>query len=715
VINIKRIPYVQQLEATECGAACLAMVLRYYGKDIRLDEVRDQIGLGRDGASAFSILKAAQQFGLRGRGVRMEIEDLAYLDKGAILHWYFSHFVVFERVRRGRVDIVDPAVGRRSVPLKQFSELFTGVALLLEPSDDFQPEKSSRKKFWHYLRQILSKSPTRLGLILFTSTILLLVGLVFPALTRVLVDRVIPRSDFRLLTILAAGAFATVVFHSFVSLTRNYLLLYLRTELDLKLMLDFLDHMMKLPYAFFQRRSAGDLMMRLNSNSTIREILTSTTISGLLDSVLVCLFLIVLFAMNVSMAVLVSIVALLQVLIFVLTRKRFQQLLSQDLELQARSQNYQVQIFAAIETLKASGVEHRAVERWSNLYADVINIALARGKFSARIDWVKTYVQIGAPLLFLCVGVQKVLTGEISLGTMLAINAIAAGFLSPFNSLVNTAFQLQLLGSYLERINDVLETPPAQDKDQVRRAEQLKGRISVEHLSFRYAPDAPDVLKDISLEIKPGELVAIVGPSGSGKSTLAKLLLGLYSPSEGEIRYDGTNLLTLEARSIRNQIGSVLQNSYLFGATIRENIALIDPSLPLEDVIEAAKIAEIHDDIEAMPLRYETPLMDGGASLSGGQRQRVSLAQAIVHKPAVLILDEATSHLDAVTESKVYARLQSLNMTRIVIAHRLSTISAADLIVVLDGGRVVEKGSHHTLINIGGKYSELVSLQLDGV
>lgn len=689
------------------------MVLRYYGKDIRLDQVRDQIGVGRDGATAFSILKAAQQFGLRGRGVRMEVEDLIYLDKGAILHWYFSHFVVFERFRRDRVDIVDPAVGRRSISLKQFSQLFTGVALLLEPADDFQLLKGREKRFWHYSQQILKKSPSRLALILLTSTILLILGVVFPVLTRILVDRVVPNRDFRLLTILAAGAFAIVVFHSFVSLTRNYLLLYLRTQLDVRLMLDFLDHLMKLPYAFFQKRSAGDLMMRLNSNSTVREILTSTTISGLLDSVLVSLYLIVLFAMNVSMALLVLFVGLMQVLIFALTRKRFQQLLSQDLELQARSQNYQVQMFAAIETLKASGVEHRAVERWSNLYADVINMALARGKLSAKVDWLKTYLQIGAPLLFLCVGVQKVLTGEISLGTMLAINALAAGFLSPFNSLVNTAFQLQLLGSYLERMNDVLETPPAQDQNQVRRAEHLKGSITVEHLSFRYGPETPDVLSDISLEIKPGELIAIVGPSGSGKTTLAKLLIGLYTPTGGEIRYDGANLITLEARSLRNQIGCVLQQSYLLGATIRENIALIDPSLSLEEVIEAASLAEIHDDIEAMPLKYETPLLDGGASVSGGQRQRIALARALVHRPAVLVLDEATSHLDAVTESKVYAKLESLNMTRIVIAHRLSTISNADLIVVLDGGKVVERGNHQTLVARGGKYSELVSLQLN--
>lgn len=713
--NKRRLPYVQQFEATECGAACLTMLLRYYGKYVRLDEVRDEIGIGRDGASAFSILKVARRHGLRGRGVRIEVEDLIYLDKGAILHWYFNHFVIFERFRRGRVDIVDPAVGRRNVSLEEFRRLFTGVALLLEPSDDFRPAKGGRKRMWHYLRQVLGKSAGRFALILLASVILLLLALAFPMLTRVLVDRVVPRNDYHLLTILAAGALAITIFHALVSFIRTYLLLLLRTYLDLYMILGFLDHLMSLPYAFFQKRSAGDLMMRLNSNSTVREILTSSTLSGLLDSALVTLFLIILFAMNVSMAVMALGLALIQGVIFLLTRRRFQRLLTQDLELQAKSQTYQVQMFAGIETLKASGTENRAVEHWSNLYVDVINMALARGRLGARIDLLKTFLQTGSPLLFLCVGVHKVLSGEMTLGTMLAINAIAAGFLSPFNSLINSAFQLQLLGSYLERIEDVFETPTEQDKSKVRLAGQLQGYISLEHLSFQYGPEAPEVVQDISLEIEPGQLISIVGPSGSGKTTLAKLLVGLYPPTSGQIRYDGTNLTEFETQSIRNQVGIVLQNSFLFGATIRENIALINPSLSLNEVIEAAKLAHIHDDIEAMPMGYETLVLDGGASLSGGQRQRIALARALVHKPAILLLDEATSHLDAITESKIYAELKSLSTTRIVIAHRLSTIFNADLIVVLDEGRAVERGSHESLVARGGRYAQLVSLQMNAM
>ena len=484
--------------------------------------------------------------------------------------------------------------------------------------------------------QVLQQSHT-LGRVIVMSLVLQLFALAIPVLTGLVIDRVVPRGDTHLLGVVAGGLIALTGFQLLTTLIRGHLLLELRTRLDSSMTLNFVEHLVGLAWSFFQVRAAGDLLARMSSNATVREILSSSALSALLDGALVILYMALMFAISPMLGLLVLGLGLMQVLILVFSARRQRALLSESLEVEAKSQSYQVEMLTGIQTLKAFGVAN----------------------------------------------------------------------------LVSTASQLQLLGSYVERIDDVFDTPPERDPSKPGQAAKLKGGIELERVSFRYAPTAPLVVKDVSVRIEPGQFVAIVGRSGAGKSTLANLLLGLYLPTSGRVLYDGADLGDLDLQSVRSQMGVVPQEPAFFSTTLRGNIALRDPTLPLEPILEASKLARLHDDVTAMPMGYDTPLVDRGASLSGGQRQRLALARALVHSPAVLLLDEATSALDAITESQVQQALASLSCTRIVIAHRLSTVVDADLILVMDSGQLAEAGSHEELLSRRGVYAELVRAQIE--
>ena len=708
----KKVPYVQQLEATDCGAACLAMVLGYLGRDVNLDEVREAAGgSARDGTDALAIVRAAEWYGLRCRGLALDLEHLRYLPPGSILHWEFNHFVVFERLSKKGVEIVDPGMGPRVVSLARFGESFTGVTLVFETSDEFEPKRRGRGRLGWYMTQLAGQRDV-LSRVVVTSILLRVFALALPLVTAVIVDRVVPRSDRNLLLVVAIGLGGLLVFQMITTLVRSHLLLQLRTNLDTRLTLGFVDYLSRLPYDFFQRRSAGDLMMRVNNNATVRELLTSNTLSALLDGTLVLGYAALILVIAPMMGLIVIGLGIVQIAVFYLARRGYRELMARSLEAQARSQSYLVEMLHGMETLKAAAAESRAVERWSNLYVDELNVALARGRLSARVDAMGSLLTAGSPLLILLIGALQVMTGVLTLGEMLAVNALAAGLLAPLSAMVNSALQLQLLGGYMDRIDDVLRTSPEQTGKDVARAPRLTGRIALQNVSFRYGDNLPFVVRDVSVDIRPGMTVAIVGRSGCGKSTLARMIAGLYMPTEGRVLFDGHDLVRIELKSLRRQIGVVFQSPSLFAGSIRAAISLSDPTATLEKLVEAAKLAAVDDDIRAMPMGYDTILADGGASLSGGQRQRVALARALVHKPAVLILDEVISALDSETERRVSRNLEDLRCTRIVLAHRLSTIVNADLILVMDNGEVVETGTHHELLSRGQHYARLVAAQL---
>jgi ATP-binding cassette subfamily B protein len=715
-ISRQRVPLITQMTDLECGAACLAMILNFHGRKTRVSECREYLGVGADGVRADMIAKEARRFGLRVRAYSVTLDDFKYIPLPAIVHWNFNHFIVVERWSPKRVAIVDPALGRRKLTAAEFDEGFTGVVLTFEPGVQFQKRGATGKSMRRQIvRELLRTpgTPVILLQVLGASVILQALGLVMPLFTKVIVDQVLPRQMTDIMAILALGMLALVLTQMAATYLRSALLMRLKAHLDPQMMLNFFEHVFSLPYQFFQTRASGDLLMRLRSNSIIREVLTIQTSSVVLDGLLVIGYLGILLAIQPVFGLIALVLGIAQIFLLLITTPKMREMIGRDLAAQADSQSYTVEALSGIATLKASGSEDRALDRWSNFYFKELGISLRRDYLAVLLEAAQTMLRTLSPLLLLWVGAMFVLNGQMSLGTMLAINVLAISFLTPLASLVRSGQALPLVTAYLERIADVLEAEPEQDLHSVRNAPRLRGRIELKNIDFRYSGNAPLILQDISVAIEPGQKVALVGPTGSGKSTLAKMCMGLYPPTNGEVLYDGLPLQSLRYPSLRSQFGVVMQEPFLFSGSIRENIAFNDPGLSLEAVVRAAKLAAIDEEIIQMPMGYETMVGEGGARLSGGQLQRIALARALAHNPVILILDEATSHLDAVTERLVDHNLSQLSCTRIVIAHRLSTVRNADIICVLKEGRIVEHGAHADLLDLKGFYAELVHSQLE--
>jgi len=707
----RAIPYIAQAEMADCGAAALAMALGYHGRHVSLAEMHEATGTGRDGVDALRLAEAASSYGLRARGVATELDDLRVLPRGTVLHWGAAHFVVLDSASRRGVTVVDPAAGRYRIGWQAVDDLYSGVAIMLEPTDTFAAGGRRVPGALHHARRMLVHS-SGIGKVLATSVVVRLMVLAVPVLTGVIVDRVVPANDSHLLKVLAAVMVALIGYSMVATFLRAHLLLRLRSRLDVNMTLGFLEHLVDLPYAFFLKRSSGDLMMRLRSNATVREILTSGTIAALLDGVLATLYLVAIFVLSPLLGFLVTVLAAAQVTVLLLARRSNIHLMGESLATEAKSQSYAYEMFSAVETLKAAGAERRAVSHWTNLFVAELNVSLRRGRLSAAVETAMHGMALLSPIAVLLVGAHLVGSGQLSLGTMLALAALSTAFLEPLATLVATALQVQLLGSYLARLDDVLSTPTETAGRELRHAPQLNGAVRAEQLTFQYTSHGPPAIDRVDLEVSPGQVLAIVGRSGSGKSTLGRLLLGLYQPSSGRVVLDGIDLASLHPRSVRSQIGVVTQDPYIFGLSIRDNLALGDPGLALDRLQTAAELACVADDIDAMPMGWDTPLVDAGASLSGGQRQRLALARALAPQPRILLLDEATSNLDTVTEAKVHANIARLGCTVIMIAHRLATVIDADRIVVMDAGRVVEVGCHRELLAAGGHYAQLVAGQL---
>jgi ATP-binding cassette, subfamily B, bacterial len=704
----KAVPFVQQLEWTDCGAASLCMVMAYWGKEAKLPQVREAMGIGRDGVSAKSILDTAEKYGLTGRGIKVDLNQLKLLKPATILHWEFNHFVVFDKLVASGVRIVDPATGPRDIPYHEFSKAFTGVAIELTPTDRFTKTKREKGRLKRYVQELMSERGLMTKVIVI-SLALRLIALAMPLITGMILDKVVPRSDYDLLYVVLIIIGGMVVFNLVSEVVRGFLLLHLRIALDTRMTLGFLDHMVSLPYSFFQRRSTGDLMMRVDSNGTVREIVTSKSLSAVIDGLFVLLYAIIIFWVNPLLGFVTVIMAGLEALVFLCARPTYHRLLAADLDKQAKAHSYMVQLLGGMETLKCAGAERLGLEKWSNLYTDHLNVTMQRARANSYVDSIRGAVAAVGPMLILTIGATSVMSGKMTVGMMMAMNSLATSLFGPLSTLVGSALELQLVRGHMDRIDDVLQTPVEQDRDTAQAPPRLRGHVTVRNLSFKYGEQAPLVVQGVNLDIPPGTAVALVGPSGSGKSTLLNLLAGLYKPVTGDIAYDGRALHDMDVRAVRQQIGIVPQHPYIFGGTLRENVALTAPGATLDRIMAACKVSSLHDDISEMPMSYDTVVSDGGGSLSGGQRQRVAIARAVIRNPSLMLLDEATSALDNATEAKVTENLERQRCTRITVAHRLTTVRNADLIVVMDKGRIVEQGNHKQLLAHGGLYAKLVA------
>lgn len=701
-----RVPFVPQMEAVECGAASLAMVLGAHGRHRPLVDLRQACGVSRDGANALALLRAAREEGLEAEAVKVEAEHLADLPVPAILHWNFNHFLVLERVTSRGAVLVDPALGRRRASREELDRAFTGVALAFAPTDDFQPLPKRRPSLGRYGDLLRAARPHLLQL-LAVSLMLQGIGLLFPMANQILLDRVIAPKQEPWLWGLAFGLGAATVSKVLLALVRSWVIQGLQTHFDQELLAGFLGHLLQLPLSFFLQRTPGDLQQRVQSNVQLRALFTSRSVSALLDVFLLLGYATLMAAYQPLLGALVLGFGALRVAVLWVQMDRNQQSMAGEMAAGGREAGALVEALSSLETLKASGAEGHMTRRTADRMVERINAGLLRRNLDLFAGQASVLIQGLAGATILWVGGSLVVQERMTVGVYAAFIALQSLFLGPLDSLLSAAGQLQFVGNHLMRLDDVLDTPP--EPSGTWDPGRLAGAVSIEGVTFGYSPGGPPVLQDITVDIRAGEKVALVGPTGAGKSTLARLMLGMHVPGTGRIRFDGRDLSELELSSLRRQMGVVLQDTFLFDDTVRANLSLNDPSLPESRLVWAARMACVWDVVEALPKGLDSRVGENGSLLSGGQRQRLALARALAHEPSILLLDEATSALDLDTEAKLHANLASLGCTRILIAHRLATVMDADRILVVEAGRIVQSGRYAELASQPGLFRQQVA------
>ncbi|ORT55762.1 NHLP family bacteriocin export ABC transporter peptidase/permease/ATPase subunit [Streptomyces sp. CB03238] len=710
-----RTPTVLQMEAVECGAACLAMVLAHHGRHVPLEELRIACGVSRDGSRASNVLKAARSYGLQAKGMQMEPAALAEVQAPAILFWEFNHYVVYDgtgrRFGRRGVHINDPDKGRRFVSPEEFDTSFTGVALVFEPGPDFR--RGGRKP------GVLGAVPARLrgttGTLLaalVASLLLVAVGAAVPALSRTYIDMFLIGNQTSVLGPLFASMAAMVALTAVLTGLQQANLLRGRIISSTLSSARFLRHLMRLPVTFFAQRSPADLVQRLQSNDAVAETLARDLAAAGVDGIVVILYALLLWTYDPQLTVVGVLIALLNVVamrIVIRLRATHTQKLRAD---SARLTNTSYTGLQLIETMKATGGENGYFRRWAGQHAATLEVQQRLGVPTAALAVVAPTLATVNSALILWIGGLRAVEGHISIGLLVAFQALVTRFTAPITRLNGVAGRIQDFAADVARLKDVESFPVDALYARVEpdtSTRRLKGHVELDDITFGYSPLDKPLLSGFSLTVGPGQQVALVGGSGSGKSTVSRLISGLYAPWEGTIRIDGQRLEDIPRGALAASVSFVDQDVFLFEGTVRDNVALWDPSIPDDAVVAALKDAAVYDDVIARrPGGIHSRVEQDGRNFSGGQRQRLEIARALVRRPSILVLDEVTSALDARTEQVIIDNLRRRGCACVVIAHRLSTVRDSDEIVVLDHGTVVERGRHEELLAASGAYAELV-------
>jgi HlyB family type I secretion system ABC transporter len=714
-------PFYAQQSAADCGAACLVMVGRYWGKSFKINRVREMAVIAREGSSLATLAAAAENLGFNSRPIKASIDQLAKQKMPLIAHWRGNHYVVVYEITSHQVIIGDPAIGQRQVDREEFVKNWTGFCLLLEPSVALnrKDKTDNNGTFWQLL-ELLTPHRMAIGEVFLASIVLQIFGLISPIFTQLILDRAVIHRSADSLNAFAIGLLMMAVFQIAISTLRQYLIFVTAMRIDTSMIVGFIRHAFSLPLSYFDTRKVGDITSRIEENHKIRSFITGETIGLVLDimSVFVYVTLMYIYSAKLATLVLISIPPFL--ILNLLSTPFLKKLSRESFNAYAEENSYLIEALNGVRTVKSMSVERTVRWRWEELLNHEVKQQYRKKMFSIRLQAVSSLLDAGSSVALLWLGSSLVISGEFSIGQLFAFNMLSANVIGPFKRLAGVWNQFQEVTIAIERICDVIESPPEEDLQHSTKLQigKLRGHIVFDRVTFRYNPHTEiNTLENLSFQIKTGQTVALVGRSGSGKTTLSKLLLGLYTPTSGQILIDGQEINRIALHSLRSQIGVVDQSTFLFSGSIAENISLGQQNASSKDIQQAAIMAGADEFISTMPMGYETQIGEGGGMLSGGQRQRIAIARALVGDPSLLIFDEATSSLDTESERIIQKNLESICRDRsaIIIAHRLSTVRDADLILVLDKGVLIESGSHRELMAKHGQYYYLNQQQLGAI